>query len=358
MTSDFRSALNSTVCKIAEQLSCFDHILWHGSLARGLEATSVSDVDLCLSLPPKPSERISQLIGAKNIYQKLTNEVSRVLCNNQQTPLSCLLITKREVNWNIVKGCEDDDFFSDGKHKVVVKGELRFFMPSDDTVNRRQAMRENQASRYFREWICDTQLARKDFISDMVSRKIGTTSFDNDKEYFKGFCRRIDQTFNGTNDQNNGYQYLRNLILAASKDCGDQAQKFLTKIPTLDLDNIPESEVLMLMWEYVLDAALTKLDELIPPIDEIFKDYNAKVQQDWLKQWGYARDLNGAYLDRNGEPLLDENNKTISDWSLHQNRIVQEGLNSGSVEYADLFGKNPNMFGPGDFDDRSESQAG
>jgi predicted nucleotidyltransferase len=358
MTSDFRSALNSTVCKIAKQLSCSDHVLWHGSLARGLEATSVSDVDLCLSLPPKPSERMYQLMDAKNKYQKLTNDVSRILCNNQQIPLSCLLITKQEVDWNIVKGCENDDFFSDGTQKVVVKGESGFFMPSDDTVYRRQAMRENQASRSFREWICNTQLTRKNFISGMDFRKIGTTTYGNDEEYFKGFCRRIDQTFNGTNDQNNGYQYLRNLILNASIDRGDEARNFITKTPTLDLEELPGPEMLMLMWEYVLDAALNKLDELIPPIDKIFKDYNAKVQRDWLKQWGYARDPEGIYLNKNGEALLDGDNSPISDWNLHQNRIVQEGLNAGSVEYANLFADNPNKLGPSDFDEFSESDAG
>ena len=114
----------------------------------------------------------------------------------------------------------------------------------------------------------------------------------------------------------------------------------------------------MLMWEYVLDAALNKLDELILPIDKIFNKYKAKVQRDWLMQWGYARDPKGVYLNKYGEPLLDEVNNPINDWSQHQSRIVQEGLNTGSVEYADLFDRNPNIFGPGAFDDLSESAAG
>jgi hypothetical protein len=114
----------------------------------------------------------------------------------------------------------------------------------------------------------------------------------------------------------------------------------------------------MLMWEYVLDAAIQKLDALIPPIDEIFKDYNERVQRGWLEHWGYALDPKGAYLDKNGRPLQGEDKNPISDWTQHQTRIVQEGLNTGSVEYADLFARNPNMFGPSDFDELSESAAG
>jgi hypothetical protein len=103
---------------------------------------------------------------------------------------------------------------------------------------------------------------------------------------------------------------------------------------------------------------LEKLNELIPPIDEIFKDYNAKVQQVWLGQWGYARDPHGAYLGKDGQPLKGEDNSPITGWEKHQERIVKEGLNTGSVEYANMFASNPNQFGPTDLDETTESSGG
>ena len=356
--SDLRTTLNSSVKKLCDAFEGIDHVLWHGSLARGMEVTCVSDVDLCLSLLPSPLDRMVQVQKAVSVYQELNTLFIQILNNDQPTALSCLLITKGEIDWNIVKGCKKDDFFTDETLKVLVKGNEAFFVPADALVYRRQAMREIQASSVFTNWIWNTQSTRKLYVCGVPFLSIGKSSYANCEEYFKGFCRHIDETFNGTNEQNNGYQYLRTLILEESKDDNDLARKYVSEVLTLDLKTLPQPDVLMLMWEYVLDAALKKLDALIPPIDEIFKDYNESVQRGWLEQWGYARDPKGAYLDKNGRPLLGEDKKPIRDWSQHQSRIVQEGLNTGSVEYADLFARNPDMFAPSDCDELAESASG
>jgi len=354
---------NQAVNEICEKFDCVEHILWHGSIVQGKQIRNGTDIDIVLSLDESYGEKTSgefHANGPKRRHEKLlkiqeklasfSHEALDLLGATTTTPLSCLIISKEEVDWDIVKNCQRHDFFSMKSVRALAKGKWEFFSPRADYACRREVLRSQRG-----DWeevasgIQKVQLARKSFCS---------RGFDNEKtknESFKELNRSVAKAFEKEQDLSVGFAYLRNNGRFSS-DC--PAKKFFDESLSMPdrFDNDPS--VLMLLWEYTLDMLLEKLNELIPPIDVIFKDYNKKVQQGWLDQWGYARDPSGAYLGQDGQPLKGDDNSPITDWEKHQERIKKEGLNTGSVEYANLFAQNPNQFGPTHLDDTTESSGG
>ena len=354
---------NQAVKQIRETFDCVEHILWHGSVVQGKQIRNGTDIDIVFSLDDSygakrpsvqhtngPTRRLKRLEEIKSKLTNFSHEALERLGQNTDTPLSCLIITKEEVDWDIVKNCQRHDFFSMESVRALVKGNLEFFSPRADFACRREVLRSQKG-----DWeevasgIQKVQLARKSFCSG---------GFDNEQAKnhdFKELNRSVAKAFEKEQDLNVGFAYLRKNG-RFSGDC--PAKRFIDKnFPMPDrFDNDPS--VLMLLWEYTLDMLLERLNELIPPIDEIFKDYNQKVQQGWLEQWSYARDPKGGYLGKDGQPLKGDDNSPITDWEKHQARIVKEGLNTGSVEYANLFSQNPNQFGPTHLDETTESSGG
>jgi hypothetical protein len=354
---------NQAVKEICEKFDCVEHILWHGSIVQGKQIRNGTDIDIVFSLDESygektsgefhangPIRRLEKLIKIKKKLATFSHEALDLLGKTTTTPLSCLIISKEEVDWGIVKNCDLHDFFSIKSVRVPGKGTGEFFSPRADYACRREVLRSQRG-----DWeevasgIQKVQLARKSFCSgefDDVQTK---------NKFFKDLNRSVANAFENEQNQNVGFAYLQKEGRFSSDCPANQFLKDNLVMPTT-FNNDPS--VLMLLWEYTLDMLLEKLNELIPPIDEIFKDYNAKVQQGWLGQWGYARDPKGGYLGKDGQPLKGDDNCPITNWEKHHKHIVKEGLNTGSVEYANMFASNPNQFGPTDLDETTESSGG
>ncbi|MBU6172200.1 MAG: hypothetical protein KGQ60_00255 [Planctomycetes bacterium] len=350
---------NQAVKEICEKFDCVEHILWHGSIVQGKQIRNGTDIDIVLSLDESygektsgefhangPIRRLEKLIKIKKKLAAFSHEALDLLGETTTTPLSCLIISKEEVDWDIVKNCDRHDFFSMKSVRALGKGTGDFFSPRVDYACRREVLRSQKG-----DWeevasgIQKVQLARKSFCSG------GFDSVQTKNECFKELNRSVAKAFEKEQDLNVGFAHLRKKGRFYS-DC--PAKRFFDENLSLPVRFDYDPSVLMLLWEYTLDMLLEKLNELIPPFDVIFEDYNKKVQQGWLDQWGYARDRKGIFLNKSGEPLLD-NDIPITDWSQHHDRIVRDGLNTGSVEFANLFSDKPENFESSDFEEQSDS---
>jgi len=328
----------------------------HGSLVQGKQLSEVSDGDLLLLLNEDAESRLAILNQIKDYVDATAPKAKKLLQTTNLKPVSPTIVTETEFKWGVVKTKYGNNFFDTCTYNSLKPEGSPFWSKENLWRYRHEAWRasNNELVVTIVECVKNVQKARAKYCIGIELAK--NSDFD-----LKAICRAWFMVFGENADSGNDGDIHKGFSL------------ILRKIPfsySLRSDNgalsgsvvysqcKPTNEDIMVFWEYTLDELLTKLDELIPPIDEIFKDYNERVQRGWLEHWGYALDPKGAYLDKNGRPLQGEDKNPISDWTQHQTRIVQEGLNTGSVEYADLFARNPNMFGPSDFDELSESAAG
>jgi len=328
----------------------------HGSLVQGKQLSDVSDGDMLLLLNKDAESRLAVLNQIKSYVDATAPSVKNLLKTANSKPVSPTIVTETEFKWGVVKTKYGDNFFDTCTYNSLKPQGSNYWSKEHLWRYRHEAWRSSNSQLVgtIAKCVKNVQEARAEYC-------IGENLNEKEKFNLKAICRSWFFVFGGNAESGN------------DGDCYKGFSLILQQIPShsslrsnggalsecsVYSECVPTNEDIMVFWEYTLDEMLTKLDELIPPIDKIFKDYNARVQRDWLKQWGYARDPEGVYLNKNGEALLDGDNSPISDWNLHQNRIVQEGLNAGSVEYANLFADNPNKLGPSDFDEFSESDAG
>jgi hypothetical protein len=352
---------NNAVRKLCNDLNAIENIMWHGSIVQGKQARNGTDVDIVLSLDNPssassnhssgngvPKTRLDSLNFIATKLQNFSHQALTELGLKTDIPLSCLILTKAEVDWDIVKDCSQFDFFSKPVVRAIAKGSEKFFQPCSEYRCRREVLNSRNGPWIpFAKAIQGVQLTRKQFCNG---------EFNNHTELeksFKNLLRCIAQAFRSSEDLNVGYQELRRITGAATSKSSIPS---LNDNFTLPLDAPFTPDQLMLMWEYLLDAALEKLDELIPPIDKILRDYQASIQKQWLSQWGYATNKNGEFVTAisNGVDVIKDPSSDAPVRVLNSNNeaIIQEnGLNTGSIQYADLFDKYPDSFGPTHLED-------
>lgn len=331
-----------TLKKSLGKLTEVSEVAIHGSLVQGTQLTSVSDGDLLLLLDANTESRIRVLNEIKDFVKHTAPRVANLLNTVNPKPVSPTILTELEFKWGIVKTKKDDNFFDTCTYNSLKPVGSNFWAKENLWRYRHEGWRAAPGLvKKIVDYVKDVQKARAEYCTDSELQNM--ESFD-----LKAICRAWYMVFGENADPGNDGDFhkgfsliLKNIPMGSSLRLSGGA---LYNTAVL-IECNPVNEQIMLMWEYFLDAALKKLDELIPPIDEIFKDYNERVQQGWLEQWGYARDANGLYLDKSGNQLV-EDGTPIKDWKQHHKRIVQEGLNTGSVEYAKLFAEAPNKFGP------------
>lgn len=328
----------------------------HGSLVQGKQLSEVSDGDLLVLLNGYTELRVKRLSEIKEYISQTVPEVKKLLGSGNQKPVSPTILTESEFRWGIVKTKYGDNFFDTCTYSSLKPVVSDFWSAENLLRYRHEAWRASSSN------IISTIITGVKVVQKARAEYCVGTALEADEAFdLKAICRLWYTVLGKNADEGNDGDVFKgfNLLLKGIPSDSSLRSPHRALAGAVVIANCnPDNQDLMLLWEYTLDMLLEKLNELIPPIDELFKDYNKKVQQGWLDQWGYARDPNGAYLGKDGHPLRGDNNNAITDWEKQHERIVKEGLNTGSVEYADLFAQNPNQFGPTHLDEPTKSSGG
>jgi hypothetical protein len=101
------------------------------------------------------------------------------------------------------------------------------------------------------------------------------------------------------------------------------------------------------------------IDEVLRRIAFGDRDWSSVVRNQWLSMWGYARNENGAYVGSDGKtPLKDNRGRPIVVFNEETERFVRDqGLNTGSIEYASLYDAAPDRFGASETDEEIVQEA-
>lgn len=68
--------------------------------------------------------------------------------------------------------------------------------------------------------------------------------------------------------------------------------------------------------------------------------HNTSVIDDWYSKWDYAKNTDGVYIDINGNEITDSTGKKLLNYHQDKNLLVKNGINTGSLAYAEIFNGN------------------